>query len=67
MQIPLEEKEEKSDLMKSEKEVEDEEAEVVKEDLQEEQRPCYSKHSLAHPQTQAKPPVPMVTSARHSR
>lgn len=41
----MEEKEKKSDLMKSEKEVEDEEAEVVKEDLQEEQRPCYSKHS----------------------
>lgn len=44
--------------------VEDEEAEAVKEDACEEQRPYYSQHTVAHPQNQARPPVPMATSPR---
>lgn len=71
MQIPLRDNEEMNNLMKSsqenEEEAEDEEAEVVKEDMKEEQRPCYSQHTSARPQIQARTPVPMVTSPRPAR
>lgn len=52
---------------KNEKEEEVEEVEVVKEDMKGEQRPYYSEHTVARPQNQAGPPVPMVTSARPAR
>lgn len=48
-------------------EEEEEEEEVVKEDMKEEQRPCYSRHTVARPQNQARPPVPMVTSPLPAR
>lgn len=71
-QIPLEEKEEASDLMENsqrqqKEEAEEQEAEAVKEDVKEQQRPCYSHRTVTRPQTQARPPVPMVTSPRPAR
>ncbi len=51
-------------FQENEKEVEDEEAEVVKEGMQEKQRPCYSQHTLTSPQNQAQPRVPMAPSPR---
>lgn len=71
LQIPLKRKKELKNLMKNsqenEEEVEGEDAEVLKEDMKEEQRPCYSVHTVTRPQIQARPPVPMVTSPRPAR